>query len=111
MAEATRGEQAPDAARPQGAQNGAALKRERDMTPEQILSIKPKVLTQKQREYYFENGYLLLEKFLPDSWIERLRATTDRWSIAAAASRSRTRCGTSTRATLPSSRACAGCPA
>jgi len=47
------------------------------MTPEQILSIKPKVLTQKQREYYFENGYLLLEKFLPDSWIERLRATTN----------------------------------
>ena len=47
------------------------------MTPEQILSIKPKVLTQKQRESYFENGYILLKKFLPDSWIERLRATTD----------------------------------
>jgi len=47
------------------------------MTPEEVLSIKPKVLTQKQREFYFENGYLLLEKFLPDAWIERLRATTD----------------------------------
>ena len=35
------------------------------MTPEQILSIKPKVLTQKQREFYFENGYILLEKLLP----------------------------------------------
>ena len=30
------------------------------MTPEQVLSIKPRVLTQKQREFYFENGYLLL---------------------------------------------------
>jgi ectoine hydroxylase len=47
------------------------------MTPEEVLSIKPKVLTQMQREFYFENGYLLLEKFLPDAWIKRLRATTD----------------------------------
>jgi hypothetical protein len=37
------------------------------MTPEEVLSINPKVLTQKQREFYFENGYLLLEKFLPDA--------------------------------------------
>ena len=47
------------------------------MTPEQVLSIKPKILTQKQREFYFENGYILLEKLLPDSWIERLRKATD----------------------------------
>ena len=47
------------------------------MTPEDVLSIKPKVLTQKQREFYFENGYILLEKFLPDSWVERLRAATE----------------------------------
>ena len=47
------------------------------MTPEQILSIKPKMLTQKQREFYFENGYILLEKLLSDEWIERLRAATD----------------------------------
>ena len=47
------------------------------MTPEEVLSIKPKVLTQKQREFYFENGYLLLEKLLSDEWVERLRATTD----------------------------------
>ena len=40
------------------------------MTPEEVLSIKPKVLTQKQREFYFENGYLLLEKFLPDARFE-----------------------------------------
>ena len=36
------------------------------MTPDQVLSIKPKILTQKQREFYFENGYILLEKLLPD---------------------------------------------
>ena len=47
------------------------------MTPEQVLSIKPRMLTQKQRDSYFENGYILLEKLLPDSWIERLRATTE----------------------------------
>ncbi len=43
----------------------------------QILSIKPKILTQKQREFYFDDGYILLEKLLSDEWIGRLRATTD----------------------------------
>jgi len=47
------------------------------MTPEQILSIKPKVLSQQQREFYFENGYVVLEKLLSDTWIERLRAATE----------------------------------
>jgi len=47
------------------------------MTPEQVLSLKPKVLSQKQRERYFRDGYLLLEKFLPDSWVERLKAATE----------------------------------
>ena len=47
------------------------------MTPEEVLSQKPRILTQKQRETYFENGYILLEKFLPDQWIERLRAATE----------------------------------
>jgi ectoine hydroxylase len=47
------------------------------MTPEQVLAITPKVLTQKQRESYFENGYILLEKLLPDDWIARLRQATE----------------------------------
>jgi len=47
------------------------------MTPEQILSHKPRVLTQKQREFYFEQGYLLLERIIPEEWLERLRAATD----------------------------------
>ena len=47
------------------------------MTPEEVLSQKPRILTQKQREKYFEDGYILVEKLLPDSWIERLRAATE----------------------------------
>jgi hypothetical protein len=47
------------------------------MTPEEIRSREPKVLTQAQRESYFENGYLLLERIVPEEWIERLRAVTD----------------------------------
>jgi ectoine hydroxylase-related dioxygenase (phytanoyl-CoA dioxygenase family) len=47
------------------------------MTPEEVLSIAPKVLTQKQRESYFADGYLLLEKVVSDDWLERLRAVTD----------------------------------
>ena len=31
------------------------------MTPEQILAEPPRVLTQDQRESYFENGYVTVE--------------------------------------------------
>jgi ectoine hydroxylase len=47
------------------------------MTPEQILSHKPRVLTQAQREFYFENGYICLEKIIPETLVERLRQTTN----------------------------------
>jgi ectoine hydroxylase-related dioxygenase (phytanoyl-CoA dioxygenase family) len=47
------------------------------MTPEQVLSYPPRVLTQAQRESYFRDGYLLLPKIVGDEWIERLRAATD----------------------------------
>src|SRR5690349_1133455 len=47
------------------------------MTPEDVLSIKPKVLTARQREDYFEQGYLLLEQIIPAATIEHLRAVTD----------------------------------
>ncbi|MGH6915874.1 MAG: phytanoyl-CoA dioxygenase family protein, partial [Geminicoccales bacterium] len=46
------------------------------MTPEQVLSIPPKVLSRKQRESYFANGYLLLEKLISDEWLERVRGVT-----------------------------------
>ena len=32
------------------------------MTPEQILAIAPRVLSQSQREFYFREGYLLARK-------------------------------------------------
>ena len=34
------------------------------------------MLTQKQREFYFEYGYLLLEGMISDTWIASLRAAT-----------------------------------
>jgi ectoine hydroxylase-related dioxygenase (phytanoyl-CoA dioxygenase family) len=46
------------------------------MTEEQILAEDPRVLTQAQREFYFENGYLLVEAVIPDEWVARLRAVT-----------------------------------
>lgn len=47
------------------------------MTPEEVLSHEPKVLTQKQRESYFQDGYILLEKIVPIEQIEKLRAVTE----------------------------------
>ena len=47
------------------------------MTPEQVLAIKPKVLTQAQREAYFNDGFLLVEKAISDDWLKKLRAATD----------------------------------
>lgn len=47
------------------------------MTPEEILSIKPRILTQKQREKYFEDGFIIVEKMLSDAWIEKLRRVTE----------------------------------
>ena len=47
------------------------------MKPEQILSHPPKVLSREQRESYFENGYLLLESFVQDAWLERLWQVTN----------------------------------
>jgi ectoine hydroxylase-related dioxygenase (phytanoyl-CoA dioxygenase family) len=47
------------------------------MTPEQVLAIRPKVLSEQQREFYFENGYLLLEGIIESDWLERLRKVTD----------------------------------
>jgi ectoine hydroxylase len=46
------------------------------MKTEQILSQPALTLTQEQREFYFENGYLLLEEFVTKSWLECLRETT-----------------------------------
>lgn len=47
------------------------------MTPEQVLAIPPRILTQQQREFYFEQGYILLPGIVGDEWVARLRAATD----------------------------------
>ena len=47
------------------------------MQPDEVLAHEPRVLTQEQREFYFENGYLLVEAVVDDDWLERLRAVTD----------------------------------
>ena len=46
------------------------------MTPEDVLAQEPRVLTQAQREFYFANGYLLVESVISPEWLDRLRATT-----------------------------------
>ena len=48
------------------------------MKPEEILSYEPKVLSQVQREFYFENGYLQLESFIGQDWLDRLWTVTNR---------------------------------
>ncbi len=42
------------------------------MKSEQILTGPPLVLSQEKREFYFENGYLLLEEFVSREWMDRL---------------------------------------
>ena len=49
------------------------------MTPEQVLAHSPKVLTETQREAYFRDGYLLLERFVPDDWLATLRGLSERF--------------------------------
>lgn len=38
-----------------------------------------KTITAEQKAFYEENGYLLLEKFVPDEWMDRLWEVTDRF--------------------------------
>src|SRR6202165_4818429 len=47
------------------------------MKPEEVLAYSPRVLTQQQREFYFSEGYLLVERAIGDDWIRKLRAATD----------------------------------
>jgi ectoine hydroxylase len=47
------------------------------MTPDEILSHPPLLLSQAMRERYFERGYLLVERVIPDALVERLLAATE----------------------------------
>lgn len=42
------------------------------MTPEEILTVPARVLTQTQREHYFEYGYIAVEDFVPAEVIDAL---------------------------------------
>ena len=44
------------------------------MTPESILAEPARVLTQAQREFYFEQGYVVAKDFLKPPWLTRMRA-------------------------------------
>jgi ectoine hydroxylase-related dioxygenase (phytanoyl-CoA dioxygenase family) len=46
------------------------------MTVEEILAAEPRVLTRAQQESYFSNGYLLVERAVPQEWLDRLRSVT-----------------------------------
>ena len=48
------------------------------MTPEKVLAHAPKILDQSDREYFFEAGYLLKERFVSGDWLARLWEVTDR---------------------------------
>lgn len=47
------------------------------MTPDDILSHAPIALSQAQREYYFENGFVAVDSLVPMEWVDRLRARSD----------------------------------
>ncbi len=47
------------------------------MEIDQILQHPPLSLTDKQRRFYFDNGYLLVESVVPENWLNRLRDATN----------------------------------
>src|SRR5438309_11442907 len=44
------------------------------MTPERVLQHPPLVLDQRQRERYFEDGFLTVPGYVGAAWLDRLRA-------------------------------------
>jgi len=46
------------------------------MKPEKILARTPKVLYQSQREQFFRDGYLVIDQFIGQDWLDRLWAVT-----------------------------------
>ena len=47
------------------------------MEIDQILQHPPLSLTDEQRRFYFDNGYLLVESAVPENWLNRLRDATN----------------------------------
>jgi hypothetical protein len=55
------------------------------MTPEEILSVPPRVLSQAQREHYFRHGYVGIESLVPAATIAELVAVTQQFVEASRA--------------------------
>ena len=49
------------------------------MTPQEVLDGPARVLSQAQREKYFEEGYLLVEGLVSAEWLDRIDEVTRRW--------------------------------
>ncbi len=47
------------------------------MTPQEILRFAPRVLTQAQREHYFEHGYVCVQSLVPATTLAELRSVTE----------------------------------
>ncbi len=47
------------------------------MKPEEILASPPRMLSQAQRERYFETGFLVVPRLIPDAWLRRLIGLSD----------------------------------
>ena len=47
------------------------------MTPEEVLSYPARVLTQAQREHYFEHGYIGVESLVPQDTLAELQRVTN----------------------------------
>ena len=54
-------------------------KRGRPVKTEQILAQPAKVLSRDQREFYFKNGYLVLNEFIGQDWLDRIWQVTNRF--------------------------------
>ena len=50
--------------------------RKKNMLTEQVLSFSTEVLTERQRNYYLENGCVRIERLVSDGWVKRLRAAS-----------------------------------
>ena len=48
-----------------------------EMKIDEILKCPPNSLSEDQRNFYFENGHLLIENAVPEKWLRKLRAATD----------------------------------
>ncbi|MEM9440206.1 MAG: phytanoyl-CoA dioxygenase family protein [Pseudomonadota bacterium] len=47
------------------------------MTPEQILAHPARVLTEAQREHYFDHGFVSVERLVPETTLDELRTVTE----------------------------------